>query len=103
LWVAGSRPHRSSKDDLRREPLAVRKATLERVIAQATPGIRFNEHLEHEDGPLVFHRAYKLGLEGVASKRRVSAYASGRSPHWIKSRNPNAPAVKRETEIDWGR
>jgi ATP-dependent DNA ligase len=27
-------------DDLRREPLAVRKATLERVIAQATPSIR---------------------------------------------------------------
>jgi len=29
----------------------VRKAALERVIAQAMPGIRFNEHLEHEDGP----------------------------------------------------
>ena len=35
-------------DDLRREPLAVRKAALERVIAQAMSGIRFNEHLEHE-------------------------------------------------------
>jgi hypothetical protein len=30
-------------------------------------------------------------------------YRSGRSPHWIKSKNPNAPAVKRETEEDWGR
>jgi len=25
---------------------------------------------------------------------------SGRSRHWIKSKNPNAPAVKREAEID---
>jgi bifunctional non-homologous end joining protein LigD len=40
-------------DDVRRDPLAVRKATLERILARAAPGIRFNEHLDHEDGPLV--------------------------------------------------
>jgi len=28
---------------------------------------------------------------------------SGRSRHWIKSKNPAAPAVKREEEEDWGR
>ena len=33
-------------DDLRREPLEVRKATLASVLAKAGPGIRFNEHLE---------------------------------------------------------
>ena len=44
-----------------------------------------------------------MGLEGVVSKRKGSGYASGRSPHWIKSENPNAPAVKREAEEDWGR
>jgi hypothetical protein len=27
----------------------------------------------------------------------------GRSPDWIKSKNPNAPAVKREAEEDWDR
>jgi ATP-dependent DNA ligase len=32
-------------EDLRRDPLAVRKATLERVLARAASGIRFNEHL----------------------------------------------------------
>ena len=37
------------------------------------------------------------------SKRKDSRYSSGRSPHWIKSKNPNAPAVKREAEEDWGR
>jgi bifunctional non-homologous end joining protein LigD len=90
-------------DDLRREPLAVRKATLERILARAAHGIRFNEHLDEEDGPLVFEHACKLGLEGIVSKRRDSPYSSGRSRHWIKSKNPNAPAVKREAEEDWGR
>jgi ATP-dependent DNA ligase len=89
-------------DDLRRDPLAVRKATLLDVLARAAPGIRFNEHLE-EDGPIVFKHACKLGLEGIVSKRKDSSYRSGRSPHWIKSKNPNAPAVRREAEEDWGR
>ena len=67
------------------------------------PGLRFNEHLDEEDGPLVFAHACKMGLEGIVSKRKDSPYRSGRSPHWIKSKNPTAPAVKREAEEDWGR
>jgi bifunctional non-homologous end joining protein LigD len=59
--------------------------------------------LDDEDGPLVFAHACKLGLEGIVSKRRDSPYNSGRSRYWIKSKNPNAPAVKREAEEDWGR
>jgi bifunctional non-homologous end joining protein LigD len=90
-------------DDLRGDPLAARKATLERVLGRAAPGIRFNDHLDEEDGPLVFHHACKLGLEGIVSKLRDSPYSSGRSPHWIKSKNPNAPAVRREAEEEWGR
>jgi ATP-dependent DNA ligase len=35
------------------------------------------------------------------SKRLGSPYRSGRSQHWIKSKNPAAPAVKREAEEDW--
>jgi bifunctional non-homologous end joining protein LigD len=88
-------------DDIRRDPLAVRKVTLERMLANAGPGLRFNEHLDEEDGPLVFEHACKLGLEGIVSKRRDSVYSSGRSPHWIKAKNPNAPAVRRELEEDW--
>jgi bifunctional non-homologous end joining protein LigD len=90
-------------DDLRRDPLVVRKATLASVVARAAPGLRLNEHLDEEDGPLVFEHACKMGLEGIVSKRKDSRYVSGRSPHWIKSKNPNAPAVKREAEEDWGR
>ena len=90
-------------DDLRREPLAVRKATLASLLARAAPGLRLNEHLEEQDGPLVFAHACKLGLEGIVSKRRSSPYRSGRSPDWIKSKNPAAPAVRREAEEDWSR
>jgi bifunctional non-homologous end joining protein LigD len=89
-------------DDLRRDPLNVRKATLASVLARATSGLRLNEHLE-ADGPDVFHHACMLGLEGIVSKRKDSQYRSGRSPHWIKNKNPNAPAVRREAEEDWGR
>jgi bifunctional non-homologous end joining protein LigD len=89
-------------EDLRRDPLAVRKATLASVLARAAPGLRFTEHMDEEDGPLVFAHACKLGLEGIVSKRRESFYSSGRSPHWIKTKNPDAPAVKREAEEDWG-
>jgi bifunctional non-homologous end joining protein LigD len=89
-------------DDLRRDPLNVRKATLASVLARASPGLRLNEYIE-ADGPTVFVHACKLGLEGIVSKLKDSRYRSGRSPDWIKSKNPAAPAVKREAEEDWGR
>jgi bifunctional non-homologous end joining protein LigD len=90
-------------EDLRHEPLAVRKATLASLLARVAPGLRFNEHIDEKDGPLVFAQACKLGLEGIVLKRRDSCYRSGRSSDWIKSKNPNAPAVKREAEEGWGR
>jgi bifunctional non-homologous end joining protein LigD len=91
-------------DDLRRDPLEVRKATLASVLAKAGPGIRFNEHIEG-DGPTVFAHACKMGLEGIVSKRKDSPYRSGRSPDWLKMKNPACAAVKREEEEeeDWGR
>src|SRR5262245_48340217 len=92
-----------SGEDLRREPLAMRKSTLEVVLGGSAAGICFNEHIEDEDSPIVCQHACKLGLEGIVSKRKDSPYISGRCRHWIKSKNPNAPAVKREAEIDWGR
>jgi bifunctional non-homologous end joining protein LigD len=89
-------------DDLRRDPLEVRKATLANVLAKAGDGIRLNEHIE-EDGPTVFRHACKLGLEGIVSKRKDSPYRSGRSADWLKMKNPACAAVKREAEEDWGR
>jgi bifunctional non-homologous end joining protein LigD len=72
------------------------------MIVRAGTGIRLNEHIGG-DGPIVFQHACKLGLEGIVSKRKDSSYRSGRSPHWIKSKNPACAAVAREAEEDWGR
>jgi len=89
-------------DDLRRDPLENRKATLVMILAKAGAGILFNEHMEGE-GETVFRHACKLGLEGIVSKRKDSPYRSGRSPDWLKMKNPAAPAVKREEEEEWGK
>ena len=45
----------------------------------------------------------KLGLEGIVSKRLGSTYRSGRTSDWLKFKNPDAPAVKREAEEEWGK
>ena len=55
-------------DDLRRDPLQVRKATLASIVAKASPGIRFNEHIDG-DGPTVFAHACKAWPRG----RRLKA------------------------------
>jgi bifunctional non-homologous end joining protein LigD len=89
-------------DDLRHEPLDVRKATLRSLLVKVGPGLRWNEHIEG-DGETIFRHACKLGLEGIVSKRKDSPYRSGRSPDWLKMKNPDAPAVQREAEEDWGR
>ena len=87
-------------DDLRREPLEVRKATLASVLSRAVPGLRLNEHIE-ADGPTVFAHVCKMGLEGIVSKRKGSSYRSGRSRNRLKSKNPACAAVKRELGEDW--
>ena len=51
----------------------------------------------------MFQHACKLGLEGIVSKRKDSPYRSGRSPDWLKMKNPTHDAVRREAEEDWGR
>jgi bifunctional non-homologous end joining protein LigD len=77
-------PDRSSKGDAGQHP------------AESRPGVRLNEHLEHPEGGVVFQHACKMGLEGIVSKRLGSRYRSGRSPDWLKFKNPLAPAVKRK-------
>jgi bifunctional non-homologous end joining protein LigD len=69
-------------DNLRRDPLEVRKATLASIVAKAGPGIRFNKPIKG-DGPTVFANACKLGLEGVVSKRK-----DPRSPDWLAGECP---------------
>jgi len=85
--------------NLRGEPIEKRKELLAELLSGPQLSLDFNECFD-EDGAIVFREACRLGCEGIVSKRLGSTYRSGRSPHWIKVKNPNAPAVKREE--DWG-
>jgi bifunctional non-homologous end joining protein LigD len=86
--------------DLRRRPIEERKELLAKLLNGSQVSIVFNEYFG-EDGEIVFREACKLGCEGIVSKRLGSIYRRGLSPLWIKVKNPNAPAVKREAEEDW--
>jgi ATP-dependent DNA ligase len=58
----------------------------------------------HATASSYFQHACALGCEGIVSKRLGSIYRCwGRSPHWIKVKNPNAPAVTREAGGGVGR
>jgi ATP-dependent DNA ligase len=87
-------------EDLRREPIEVRKATLKGLLRRGRPGIAFNRHFE-VDGTIVYEQACALGCEGIVSKRLGSPYRPGRGDSWVKVKNPAAPAVTREAEEDW--
>jgi len=89
--------------DLRREPIETRKRELSKLLRNARPGLHLSEHCDDLPGDVLFRHACKLGFEGIVSKRLGSRYRSGRSNDWLKMKNPNAPAVKREAEEDRGR
>jgi bifunctional non-homologous end joining protein LigD len=86
--------------DLRREPIELRKATLAKLLRKAPVRLQLNEPID-EPGDIVFRLACQLGFEGIVSKRLGSPYISDRTRHWIKMKNPAAPAAKREAEEDW--
>jgi bifunctional non-homologous end joining protein LigD len=88
--------------DLRRVPIEQRKQTLVGLLRRERDGLVLNVHYDC-DGATVFQHACALGCEGIVSKRLGSPYRSGRVEHWLKIKNPAAPAVKRETEEDWGK
>ena len=78
-------------DDLRIDPLEARKDMLAALLMRAAAGLRLNEHIEEEDGPLVFQHACKLGLEGIVSKHKDSR------------RLPRRSAQTRFQRAHWGR
>jgi ATP-dependent DNA ligase len=55
------------------------------------------------DGTTVFEQVCLLGLEGIVSKRKDSRYISGRSPYWLKMKNPTSETVRREAEEELAR
>ena len=84
--------------DLRYEPWETRRATLASLLRKSGKGIRLSGHIDGADGDLVFRHACIMGLEGIVAKRRDRPYRSGRSPDWIKIKNPHAPAATRIME-----
>jgi len=67
--------------DLRKLPLIKRKVHLRKIIDGSD--IQFSESFEVE-GREMFAHACKVGLEGVVSKVRDSAYIFGRGNNWVK-------------------
>jgi ATP-dependent DNA ligase len=84
-------------EDLREQPLLVRRKALARLLRHSQSGIVFNEHIV-EDGSVVFAHACRLGAEGIVLKRIDAPYRSGPYSAWIKVRNPASIAVQREVE-----
>ncbi|ESY05615.1 ATP-dependent DNA ligase [Mesorhizobium sp. LNJC399B00] len=71
--------------DLRKAPLARRKALLAELLAGqgANSAIQLSDHVEG-DGQGLYDQASILGLEGVVSKRANAIYQSGRTKTWTK-------------------
>jgi ATP-dependent DNA ligase len=87
-------------EDIRREPIEERKRRLAGLLRLPDDGIALNEAFRGE-GMVIYKHACALGCEGIVSKRLGSPYRAGRSPHWLKVKNPAAPAVRRLDEEDW--
>jgi hypothetical protein len=81
-------------DDIRRRPLAERKAELKWILRRSRGGVQYVEHTEG-DGADMFAAVCKLGLEGIVSKRLEAPYRSGPARSWLKTKNPKAPAATR--------
>jgi hypothetical protein len=80
-------------DDLRRDPLAVRKATLASMLAKAAPGIRLNEHIE-ADGPTVFAHACKMGPGGTCVEAERLALSQRPIPRLAQDEKPECAGSK---------
>jgi bifunctional non-homologous end joining protein LigD len=85
-------------DDLRKLPLSMRKANLERLLARRPEGVFVNPFERGEIGPDLFRAACRMGLEGLVSKRRDRPYQAGRSKHWVRIKNHAHPAMSRVME-----
>ena len=60
----------SDGDDLRPQPLYLRKFALARLLCRRVYGILLNDFECGEIGPDLFKAACQMGLEGLVSKRR---------------------------------
>jgi bifunctional non-homologous end joining protein LigD len=87
-------------EDLRGEPIEVRKDTLNRLLGSDSAGLLISQPID-APADVAFHHICRLGLEGIVSKKLGSKYESGRSSLWLKTTNPNAPALQRLEQENW--
>ena len=67
-----------------------------RLLARRVDGIHLAPFEQGEIGPDLFrHACLMMGLEGLVSKHRDSAYRGGRFDRWIKNKNRQHPAFSR--------
>jgi hypothetical protein len=76
------------------------KPVLARLLRGAPAGVALNAHYEAA-GAIVYQHACVLGCESIVSKRLGSPHSWGRVHHWLKVKNPAAPAVARKAEEEW--
>jgi ATP-dependent DNA ligase len=87
--------------DLRDMRLIERKLRLAGLLDESRwPALQYGDHLTG-NGAVVFDHVSRMGLEGIVSKRLDSPYRSGPSKTWLKSKNPESEAVRREREEEW--
>jgi len=82
-------------EDLREQPLSLRKTNLARLLARRPDGIFLSDFEQGEIGPDLFRAACRMGFEGLISKRRDRPYQAGRTKHWVKVKNRDHPAMVR--------
>jgi bifunctional non-homologous end joining protein LigD len=68
--------------DLRDAPLDARKAMLKKLVGDGLV-IRYSDHVQG-NGAAFFAEAYRMGLEGIVSKRTESRYHASRGRDWQK-------------------
>jgi bifunctional non-homologous end joining protein LigD len=88
-------------DEPRWQPLEDRKTTLADLLRRGHDGVTFNQHFHRRRRdhlpPCVRARLRRHLLE--AARLALSLWWV---EHWLKIKNPAAPAVNREAEEDWG-
>ncbi len=89
---------RSAVHDRLLQSMRVRFSGSEQWSSPVKPPRSQNYVKPHDARTRVHVAKVRFGLA-----RRDSTYRSGRSPDWLKSKNPACEAVRREAEEDWGK
>jgi ATP-dependent DNA ligase len=86
--------------DLRRLPIENGKRRLAKLLKGASSNIALNEVFDG-DGRIIYRHSARAVAKALCPSGSGRHTASGRSRHWLKVKNPAAPAVTREAEEDW--